>query len=56
MLQIEGATLKVNLQVKFYSEKEKEHSHWGSMVNNLDWECKRLEGAGFIDILSDTIR
>ncbi|KAK2162654.1 hypothetical protein LSH36_94g01023 [Paralvinella palmiformis] len=56
-LKIRGmGELSSTLQVKLYSESEKEHSHWGSVLNVLEYECQAGEGQGQLEITKETFR
>lgn len=49
----ESVTMKTTLQCKFYKEKEKDHSHWGTRLNGIEYLCRVPEGSTYAEILEE---
>lgn len=57
LFQIKDAgELKVTFQCKFYSETEKEHAHWGTVLNQIELDCQVPESASYVDVVKETFR
>jgi len=49
----ESVTMKIVLQCKFYKEKEKDHSRWGTRLTGVEYLCRVPEGSTYAEILEE---
>ncbi|KAH8030998.1 hypothetical protein HPB51_012466 [Rhipicephalus microplus] len=48
--------LLVNLQVKFYKEKDKEHATWGNALHQIDLDCEVSRSSGSLVVNKQSFR
>uniref|UniRef100_L7M5H4 CB1 cannabinoid receptor-interacting protein 1 n=1 Tax=Rhipicephalus pulchellus TaxID=72859 RepID=L7M5H4_RHIPC len=48
--------LLVNLQVKFYKEKDKEHATWGNALHQIELDCEVSRSSGSLVVNKQSFR